>query len=79
MSNKDLFSPDLDFRIPAGAEYVLPLPARSNHLSNVFVLHKQSKTIHNDDCVLCIEHPPVLMRLMGYKNGDMHFHPSLKG
>ena len=79
MSNKDLFSPDLDLRIPAGAEYVLPLPARSNHLSNVFVLHRQSKTIHNDDCVLCFQQPPLLMRLMGYKDGDMHFHPSLKG
>jgi hypothetical protein len=39
----------------------------------------QSKTIHNDDCILCIERPPILMKLMGFRNGDMLFHPSIKG
>jgi hypothetical protein len=41
MAMKEAFAPDLECRIPAGAEYILPLPARTNHLSNVFVLHKQ--------------------------------------
>jgi len=79
MAMKETFAPDLECRIPAGAEYVLPLPARTNHLSNVFVLHKQSKTIHNDDCILCIERPPIFMKLLGFRNGDMLFHPSIKG
>ena len=62
MANKQLFAPDVDLRIPAGSEYVLPLPPRSNHFSNVFVFHPQSKTIHNDDCVVCFESPPLLLR-----------------
>lgn len=79
MANKALFEPDLDLRIPAGSEYVNPLPERTNHLSNVFVMHHSSKTVHNDDCVIVWERPPLLIRMMGYKDADMHFHPSLKG
>ena len=42
-------------------------------------IYTQSKTIHNDDCILCIERPPIFMKLMGFRNGDMLFHPSIKG
>mmetsp|Transcript_6163 Transcript_6163/g.10628 ORF Transcript_6163/g.10628 Transcript_6163/m.10628 type:complete len:282 (+) Transcript_6163:193-1038(+) len=73
------WEPDVYMRIPAGAEFVAPVPEKSNHFSNVFVFHKPSKTIHNDDTVLVSHNPPWILRLLGFKDGSMFFHPSLKG
>ena len=40
--------------VPAGAEFAEPRPPHRNHFSNVFVLHRASRTVHNDDCVIAI-------------------------
>jgi len=72
------FEPELSMRIPAGAEFNNPLPPLTNHFSNVFVLHRASKTVHNDDCVMFVDSPGFL-RLAGYSSCSMHFHRSMKG
>lgn len=64
---------------PSTAEFVMPLPEKSNHFSNVFVFHKASRTIHNDDNILVIENMPFFLKMFGFKDGAMYFHPSLKG
>ncbi|EKX31589.1 hypothetical protein GUITHDRAFT_82993 [Guillardia theta CCMP2712] len=79
MANKSRWEPEIEMRIPDGSEFVLPLPPKTNHFSNVFVLHKASKTIHNDDCVLVWNNPPLLLKIFGFRDGDMSFHPSIKG
>ena len=47
--------PELSLKIPLGAEFHDPQPPNSNHFSNVFVLHRASKCVHNDDCLMFIE------------------------
>mmetsp|Transcript_21164 Transcript_21164/g.34946 ORF Transcript_21164/g.34946 Transcript_21164/m.34946 type:complete len:154 (-) Transcript_21164:223-684(-) len=66
-------------RIPAGSEFVDPKPELSNHFSNVFVYHVESKTVHNDDTILFSDNPGWLLKMLGFKDGTMMFHPSLKG
>lgn len=36
---RQTFLPDLEMRIPAGSEFIDPMPPTSNHFSNVFVFH----------------------------------------
>mmetsp|Transcript_35548 Transcript_35548/g.83256 ORF Transcript_35548/g.83256 Transcript_35548/m.83256 type:complete len:353 (-) Transcript_35548:306-1364(-) len=79
LENKDLWSGDLDMRIPAGSEYDDPKPPHSNHLSNVIVYHAASRSIFVDDTLLCIESPGMVLRLLGFKAGKLFFHPSIKG
>ena len=66
-------------RIPAGGEFVDPKPPRSNHFSNIFVFHKKSKTVHNDDNITVAHDPGFMMRMFGSKDGRAYFHPSIKG
>ncbi|KAL0483816.1 hypothetical protein AKO1_014030 [Acrasis kona] len=73
------WAPDVEFRIPEGAEFVDPKPEKSNHFSCAWVYHRPSKTIHIDDTVMFAEAPGFLMRLFGFKKGTMAFHPSIKG
>eukprot|EP01006_Ploeotia_vitrea_P067124 TRINITY_DN96487_c0_g1_i1.p1 TRINITY_DN96487_c0_g1~~TRINITY_DN96487_c0_g1_i1.p1 ORF type:complete len:293 (-),score=48.95 TRINITY_DN96487_c0_g1_i1:42-890(-) len=73
------WEPELEMRIPAGSEFVDPKPPKKNHFSNVFVFHPQSKSVINDDCVLCADDPGFLLRVAGMKDGKMSFHPSLTG
>ncbi|KAJ3202035.1 hypothetical protein HDU67_000837 [Dinochytrium kinnereticum] len=73
------WEPDVEMRIPAGSEFVNPLPERTNHFSNVFVFHKASKTIHVDDTLLVFQNPGFLMRMAGLSDGQFAFHPSLLG
>jgi hypothetical protein len=77
--------PELEMLIPEGGEYDDPKPPNSNHLMNVFVFHKQSKTVFNDDCVYHIQRKDLgwFGKFMSWfvkavKPG-MHFHPSLTG
>ena len=62
-----------------GAEFVAPTPEASNHFNSVFVLHKESKTIHVDDTIMYSENPGFLLKLAGFRHGTMCFHPSIKG
>ena len=52
----------VEMRLPDGCEFNDPQPPESNHFSNVFVFHHESKAVHNDDC-LCYFDQPV--RKMG--------------
>eukprot|EP01103_Thecamoeba_quadrilineata_P020704 TRINITY_DN9038_c0_g1_i1.p1 TRINITY_DN9038_c0_g1~~TRINITY_DN9038_c0_g1_i1.p1 ORF type:complete len:295 (+),score=39.79 TRINITY_DN9038_c0_g1_i1:34-885(+) len=78
---RNTWSEEVELRIPDGAEFVAPLPEKSNHFSSVFVYHKASRTIHVDDTI-CYSAPVGffggLLRFAGHKDGLMTFHPSLK-
>ncbi|KAJ3213888.1 hypothetical protein HDU67_002342 [Dinochytrium kinnereticum] len=74
-----LWEPEIEMRIPAGSEFVNPLPERTNHFSNVFVFHKASRTIHVDDTILIFQQPGLLMRMAGISEGTMLFHRSILG
>eukprot|EP01111_Echinosteliopsis_oligospora_P005544 TRINITY_DN1894_c0_g1_i1.p1 TRINITY_DN1894_c0_g1~~TRINITY_DN1894_c0_g1_i1.p1 ORF type:complete len:279 (-),score=77.50 TRINITY_DN1894_c0_g1_i1:74-910(-) len=71
--------PEIDMRIPAGAEFVAPQPEKTNHFNCVWVHHPRSRTIHVDDTVMVADNPGFLLSLAGYKHGTMSFHPSMKG
>lgn len=78
-ATRNKFQPEVEMRIPDGAEFVAPVPERTNHFSSVFVYHRQSRTIHVDDTISVAHQPGFLMKLLGYKHGDMGFHPTIKG
>jgi hypothetical protein len=66
--------------VPAGAEFAEPRPPHRNHFSNVFVLHRASRTVHNDDCVIAISPGGIgLTRVLypSFKPSSMHFHPCM--
>jgi len=71
--------PDIEMRIPSGAEFVAPLPEKSNHFSCVFVFHRPSRVLHVDDTIMIGNHPGILLKLAGFRHGSMGFHPSIKG
>jgi len=76
---RNLWEPDVEIRIPAGAEFVNPQPEKSNHFSCAFVFHRQSRTIHIDDTIIYNHQPGFLLKLAGFKAGTMMLHPSIKG
>lgn len=71
--------PFVDMRIPAGAEFVNPMPEDRNHFSSLFVFHSLSRTIHVTDTIMIGSRPGLLLKLGGYRHGSMGFHPSIKG
>jgi len=76
---RKMYEPDVAMQIPAGSEFVDPKPPTSNHFSTVFVLHRSSKTLHVDDCIMYFDKPSALMRLFGKKCHSMEFHNSICG
>lgn len=77
--------PELSLKIPVGAEFNDPKPPDANHFSNVFVLHRASKCVHNDDCLMFIESiksfgilASGLLWLGGVKPNTLTFHLSYK-
>ncbi|CAF4414951.1 unnamed protein product, partial [Rotaria magnacalcarata] len=76
---RKIWEPEVELRIPAGAEFVNPLPETSNHFVSVFVFHRPSRTLHVDDTIAYGDHPSFLLKLIGFKHGSMAFHPSIKG
>lgn len=80
-NNKESLSkwePEVELRIPAGAEYIDPQPEKSNHFISVFVHHRDSKTLHVDDTLMYGENPGLMLKLFGMKAGSTMFHPSIK-
>lgn len=83
--------PDLGMLLPEGGDFVAPEPADRNHLMNVFVLHRPSRTVHNDDTVMVVPPAgpgtgpgtgrgwawPLLSLFLESFRPGMHFHPSL--
>jgi len=78
---RNKWSPDVEMRVPNGAEFENPLPETRNHFSSVLVYHKESRTIHVDDTI-CYAPPQGfaggILKLAGFKEGYMSFHLSLK-
>ncbi|CEP00133.1 unnamed protein product (mitochondrion) [Plasmodiophora brassicae] len=73
---RTMFEPDISMRIPAGAEFANP--EEGNHFSNMFVFHRPSRTVHNDDTIVNWKNPSwSLTRL--FVNDGVKFHPSLTG
>jgi len=56
--------PEVQMRIPAGAEFVAPTPESSNHFAGMFVFRNGSNAFHIDDTVM-------------YAGKALSFHPSL--
>lgn len=81
--NLSSFLPDIDMRIPAGAEFVNPQPESYNHFNAVWVYTPKSRVIHVDDTIGYIEDAPLLvspfLKLLGMKPKSFSFHLSLKG
>jgi len=73
------WSPEVELSVPVGAEFVAPQPEKSNHFSCVFVYHKGSGTLHVDDTIMYSENPGFLLKLGGYKQGSLSWHPTIKG
>ena len=66
------------FILFVGAEFVDPQPETTNHFVSVFVYHPESRTLHVDDTIMYAEKPGFLLKLFGYKDGALAFHPSIK-
>jgi len=73
---REIWEPEVYMRIPAGSDFATPGP--NNHFSNVFVFHKKSKTIHNDDTIMYTTSAGCLARAAGVKSNCFQFHLSLK-
>jgi len=73
------WEPEVYMRIPAGAEFIAPVPESYNHFCCVWIFHPESKTIHIDDSINFFSNPSVIMKVAGKKKGCMEFHASLKG
>lgn len=78
-SVRSLFAPDIEMRIPAGSEFVDPKPAHRNHFCGVFLYHRLSKTVVQDDTVLYVRQPGLLLQMFGFSEFTMHFNPSIRG
>jgi len=76
---RDQWAPQVQMRIPNGAEFVAPVPEGNNHFSSILLFHPESRSIHVDDTIFYPEHPGFLLKMGGFKTGQMMFHPALKG
>jgi hypothetical protein len=64
-------------RIPDGTEFTNPND--NNRFSSVFVFHKQSKTIHDDDTLMYFDpnHISCCLKFIGIKSKRLKFHNML--
>eukprot|EP01113_Clastostelium_recurvatum_P013563 TRINITY_DN1721_c0_g2_i2.p1 TRINITY_DN1721_c0_g2~~TRINITY_DN1721_c0_g2_i2.p1 ORF type:complete len:215 (+),score=4.45 TRINITY_DN1721_c0_g2_i2:70-645(+) len=74
---RNFWSPEIEMRIPEGAEFEFPVPERTNHFSSVFFYHRASRTLHVDDTIMYFETLPLIVRLI-YSKNSMVFHLSIK-
>jgi len=73
------WEPDVQMRIPAGAEFIAPEPEAYNHFNSMWVYHPKSATIHVDDTVNYFQDPGLILKMVGKNKGKMEFHDSMKG
>jgi hypothetical protein len=73
------WSPEVEMRIPAGAEYVNPTPELLNHFICVWVFSRTAKTLHVDDTVNCYDTNSVLLKITGKKRYQLAWHPTMDG
>mmetsp|Transcript_14514 Transcript_14514/g.46507 ORF Transcript_14514/g.46507 Transcript_14514/m.46507 type:complete len:267 (-) Transcript_14514:81-881(-) len=80
------WEPAVSMRIPAGTEYVKPVPEAFNHLSTCLVFHRESRTLHADDFFQYFDRiwdkmgklAWGVLKALGIKDGMLLFHNSLK-
>lgn len=79
---RNKWSPDVEIRITdkdtAGVDFVDPQPETANHVASVFVFHRQSKTLFDDDLVCYSIDPCLLFKLCGMKPNVVTFTAGLK-
>lgn len=79
--NLNRWAPEIEMRIPAGAEFNAPQPESYNHFSCVWVYHRESRTIHVDDTINYYTESGGFSQwvtdLFG-KTGTFAFHPSIE-
>lgn len=76
----DAWKPDIELRIPAGAEWVAPVPESSNHFVSIWAYSPVARTVHVDDSIMCLHGvPSPVLTLMGKKTDQLTFHPSMTG
>jgi len=73
------WSPEIEMRIPAGAEFNSPQPESTNHFNSVWVYHRPSGTLHIDDTVFYFDNPSLILKIGGKKHDDMEFHNCMSG
>jgi len=73
------WEPEIQLRIPEGSEFENPQPPAVNHMSSVWVLFTETKTIHVDDTIGHYSDPGLLLKLVGIKPGVVQFHTSMTG
>jgi len=73
------WEPEVQMRIPSGAEFVNPLPEEYNHFICVWVYAVAARVIHVDDTINYFSNPSTIMKIVGKKPGLMEFHPSMAG
>jgi hypothetical protein len=67
-------SEGLHLRIPDGADFINP--PDSNHFTGVIAYHAGSKTLADDDTIMCFERPGCLLGCFGIRAGQVSFHPA---
>jgi len=77
--NLNKWDPEVQMRIPEGAEFNDPQPESYNHFNSVWVYSPKARTVHVDDTINYFGNPPFLVKLAGKKKGQMEFHDSIKG
>jgi len=74
------WNPDIELRIPAGAEWVAPVPEDSNHFVSIWVYSPLARTVHVDDSINCYHGvPSPILAVIGKKQDALAFHPSMSG
>ncbi|KAL0488105.1 hydroxyacylglutathione hydrolase [Acrasis kona] len=73
---RNKWNPDVEIRLPAGAEFVNPQP-EDNHFNSAWLFHKPSRTMHIDDTVIYADEDSLVLKIFGIKKGDMIFHPKI--
>jgi len=73
------WSPDVEMRIPEGAEWNAPQPEAHNHFNCCWVFSPSARTIHVDDTLNYIADPPFFAKLVGVHKDQLMFHPSMTG
>eukprot|EP01124_Arcella_intermedia_P013594 TRINITY_DN2000_c0_g1_i1.p1 TRINITY_DN2000_c0_g1~~TRINITY_DN2000_c0_g1_i1.p1 ORF type:complete len:289 (+),score=37.71 TRINITY_DN2000_c0_g1_i1:82-948(+) len=76
---RNKWSPEVEMRIPDGAEFVSPEPESYNHFNCVWIFGRSSRTLHVDDTLNYFSNPGTILQLVGKTHGTMEFHPSFGG
>ncbi len=79
MDHLNTWNPDVEMRIPDGAEFIAPQPESYNHFSSVWVYASKARTLHVDDTLMYSSNPGLLLKIAGLKSQQIQFHHTIKG